>query len=575
MHCCMNMPIAGLRASLIAGSVIAVMGCSVTTNQPPVDLKRLAGNAAQTSTITVKQSEAESNDQIETKLSDPLQLVSNEDEATTDLEDLPEAAEFLTDEDSAAEPEERAIEDYLQPIPLDLASGNASAVVIDQVVNSVHESYPLLAAALLENSIADGKQLATWGAFDTKFKSASQNGALGFYETYRQDIGFVQPIYNGGEFFSGYRIGRGNFQPWYLERQTNEGGEFKAGFRVPLLKNREIDERRAALWRATYEQQRVRPEVRAQLILFVREASIAYWTWIATGQQYRIWQQALELSEERNSRLQRRVEEGDLDPPALQDNLRSIALRESKLIDRGRKLQQSAVKLSLFYRSADGSPIIPEPSQLRDFPEPTEFLASQIESDIQVALSQRPELAALDALYRQINVDLAEANNEYLPTVDAQVWNSQDVGEPTSSKRDKSRYELEASLFIDVPLQRRKARGKSHAAEAKLSQVAVKRRFTQDKIVAEVQAAFAGLTAAYDRLGKAREAKRLAEYMADVERRRFELGQSGLLDVFIREQSAIEAADGEVEALLEYFAALANYTAALAFDWPMPAESKP
>ncbi|WP_197532202.1 TolC family protein [Symmachiella macrocystis] len=571
----MNMPIAGLRASLIAGSVIAVMGCSVTTNQPPVDLKRLAGNAAQTSTITVKQSEAESNDQIETKLSDPLQLVSNEDEATTDLEDLPEAAEFLTDEDSAAEPEERAIEDYLQPIPLDLASGNASAVVIDQVVNSVHESYPLLAAALLENSIADGKQLATWGAFDTKFKSASQNGALGFYETYRQDIGFVQPIYNGGEFFSGYRIGRGNFQPWYLERQTNEGGEFKAGFRVPLLKNREIDERRAALWRATYEQQRVRPEVRAQLILFVREASIAYWTWIATGQQYRIWQQALELSEERNSRLQRRVEEGDLDPPALQDNLRSIALRESKLIDRGRKLQQSAVKLSLFYRSADGSPIIPEPSQLRDFPEPTEFLASQIESDIQVALSQRPELAALDALYRQINVDLAEANNEYLPTVDAQVWNSQDVGEPTSSKRDKSRYELEASLFIDVPLQRRKARGKSHAAEAKLSQVAVKRRFTQDKIVAEVQAAFAGLTAAYDRLGKAREAKRLAEYMADVERRRFELGQSGLLDVFIREQSAIEAADGEVEALLEYFAALANYTAALAFDWPMPAESKP
>ncbi len=569
------MPIARLRASLIACSVIAAVGCSVTTNQPPVDLKRSTNSAAQASATTVDPTESEYDDQNETKLGDPLQLVSDEVEAAPVPEDLPEEAEYLTDKDPAAEPEERAVEDYIQPIPLDLGAGNASAVVIDQVVNSVHESYPLLAAALLENSIADGKQLATWGKFDTKFKSASQNGALGFYETYRQDIGFVQPIYSGGEFFSGYRIGRGNFQPWYQERQTNEGGEFKAGFRVPLLKNREIDERRAALWRATYEQQRVRPEVRAQLIMFVREASIAYWTWIATGQQYRIWQQALELSEERNSRLQRRVEEGDLDPPALQDNLRSIALRESKLIDRGRKLQQSAVKLSLFYRSADGSPIIPEPSQLRDFPEPTEFLASQLESDIQVALSQRPELAALDALYRQVNVDLAEANNEFLPSVDAQVWNSQDMGEPTSSKRDKSRYELEASLFIDVPLQRRKARGKSHAAEAKLSQVAVKRRFTQDKIVAEVQAAFAGLTAAYDRLGKAREAKRLAEYMADVERRRFELGQSGLLDVFIREQSAIEAADGEVEALLEYFAALANYTAALAFDWPMPAESKP
>jgi len=440
------------------------------------------------------------------------------------------------------------------------------AIVLGDVVASVYDSYPLLVAAFLEGAIADGNQLATWGAFDTKLKGATENGPTGFYQTYRNSAGLNQPIYHGGEVFGGYRIGRGFFEPWYLERQTNDAGEFKAGVRVPLLRNRNIDARRADLWRATFDQQRVRPEIRAELIEFVREASIAYWIWIAAGKQYDIGREALRLSVERNARLQRRVEEGDLDPPVQRDNDRSIAQRESKLIDRRRKLQQSAVKLSLFLRSPDGVPIVPAENQLGEFPSPVNIPAAQIDSDIQAALSQRPELAALDALRRRVNVDLAEACNDCLPNVDAQLVGSQDLGEPTSSKRDKSEFELEAAVFVDVPLQRRKARGKSRAAQAKLSQLAAKRRFTQDKIIAEVQAAYAGLRAAYERVAKARESKRLAEYMAGIERTKFDLGETDLLSVFLREQAAIEAADEGVIALLEYFIAEADYVAALADD---------
>ena len=81
---------------------------------------------------------------------------------------------------------------------------------------------------------------------------------------------------------------------------------------------------------------------------------------------------------------------GDLDPPVLQDNLRSIAQREAKLIDRRRKLQQSAVKLSLFLRTPDGIPIIPSESALGSFPEPERVPQSQLEADVAVALRQRP-----------------------------------------------------------------------------------------------------------------------------------------------------------------------------------------
>ena len=445
---------------------------------------------------------------------------------------------------------------------------HSPTISLADVVASIHSTFPLLEAAYQQNQIAAGNQTAAWGAFDTKLKAASENGPLGFYETYRNSSGFSRPIYHGGEVFGGYRVGRGDFQPWYLERQTNDGGEFKAGISVPLLRNREIDARRAELWRATYDRQRAEPEIRAQLILFVRDGSIAYWTWIAAGRQYEVGKRALGLAEKRNAQLERKVDVGDIDPPVLQDNLRAIAKREAKLIDLRRKLQQAGVKLSLFLRTSDGVPLVPEESKIVDFPPPTEAVESQLETDVGIALGERPELAALDAFARRINVDLAEAHNDLLPTVDAQIFGSQDVGAPTSKKRDKSQFEFEAGIFVEFPVQRRKARGKSQAAHSKLVQLAAKRRFTEDKIRAEIQSAYAALSAAFERLAKARESKRLAEYMAGVERRKFDLGQSDLLSVVLREQYAIEAAESEVDALLEFFSAKADYDAAMARDWP-------
>ena len=436
------------------------------------------------------------------------------------------------------------------------------------IAQSIHGTFPLLEAAYQEIGIAEGKQIAAMGAFDTKLKAVSENGPLGFYETYRNSAGVSQPLYQGGEVFGGYRIGRGNFQPWYQERNTNDGGELKAGVRFPLLRNREIDARRAELWRADFDRQRAQPEIQAQLIPFVRDGSIAYWNWIAAGRKYEIGKNALELAVKRNDNLKRKVDVGDTDPPVLQDNLRAIAKREAKLIDLHRKLQQSAIKLSLFYRTSDGQPLIADRTQLTDFPEPQALDETKIAFDVNSALANRPELAALEALIQRVNVDLAEASNDTLPSIDAQLVGSQDLGAPTSKKRDKSELELELGLFVDVPLQRRKARGKIRVAQAKLVQLSAKRRFTEDKIWAEVQIASAALIAAYDRLSKARESRRLSDYMSEIELRKFELGDSDLLKVALREQYAIEAAEAEVDALLEYFTARADYDAALARDWP-------
>jgi hypothetical protein len=438
---------------------------------------------------------------------------------------------------------------------------------LEEVVASVYRSHPLIESAVLSRVIAAGDQFSAWGAFDLKLKGASENAPLGFYETYRQSAGFQQALFGGANVFGGYRIGRGNFQPWYLERQTNAGGEFKAGVLAPLLQNRGIDGRRAELWRRDWARQEVEPLIRAEFIAFVRAASVAYWQWVAAGQAYLVADQLLQLAVQRTEGLERRVAAGDLPRIELTDNERLIVSRRAKQIDARRKLEQSAIKLSLFFRDAQGRPIVPPGNLLPPaFPPSRRYDRAQVLADIPRAQRNRPELAALEFARRQIEVDLAQARNQLLPEVNAGLVTSKDLGTPTSPKNDKGPLVLEGGLYVDVPLQRRKARGKIRALEAKRGQVLAKQRFTSDKITTDVQNAAAAVVAAQERIEQNRRSVELAQTMAQAERRKFDLGDSDLFLVNQREQQQTDAALLLVGSLLEYFAARADYRAALGID---------
>lgn len=438
---------------------------------------------------------------------------------------------------------------------------------LSHVTESIRQTYPLLESAFLARNIADGEQLAAAGNFDLNASGASESGPLGFHETYRHRFGFDQPLYGGGNVFAGYRIGRGFFQPWFLERETNKGGEFKAGVRLPLTQNRDIDKRRAELWRTTYGRRRVEPEIQAQLIEFVVFGSYAYWEWVAAGRKVEIARSLLELATQRQQGLQQRAEKGDVARIVLTDNERLIISRRAKLTDARQKFRQAAVKLSLFLRQPDGSPFVPPENLLPDsFPTPEPVDENRMDRDIQRALDNRPEFQIFALRQRQLEVDLAQAENLRRPSLDVHLTGSQDVGQPTSSKREKSEFELEAGLFFSVPVQRRKARGKIRAVEGKLAQLAIKRRFTRDKIITEVQTVYAALLAAYQRIGQTRRAFELAKKMEDAERTKFAAGESNLLDVNLRETQTAEAAATLVDALLEYFRARAAYRAALALE---------
>jgi outer membrane protein TolC len=200
------------------------------------------------------------------------------------------------------------------------------------------------------------------------------------------------------------------------------------------------------------------------------------------------------------------------------------------------------------------------------FPEPTAPDRTEFAAAVEAAVAQRPEIRELDLQRQQAEVDLSLGENMRLPSFDAVIQASKDVGAPASKKGDKTPFELEAGLMFELPLQRRKADGKIREASGKLSQLAAKREFTQNKIANQVQDAQSALATSFDRVALARRNVTLARRLEAAERQRFDAEDSDLLRVALQEAAEIEATLLEFDTLADYFKARAALRAAIGAD---------
>lgn len=495
--------------------------------------------------------------------SEPEKDTANKDgesprDALEELEDLPE---------QLTRPAVKIRSSAAETLDPQRAGQNLPPLLLSDVVISVTERYPSFLAAQEEYEIQAGKELAAWGAFDTKIKAESINEPLGFYKTYRHLAKLEQNTWRGGTIYSQYRLGAGDFPDWYGERKTDKGGEFKLGFLQPFLRDQAIDERRTEILLAQLRVNQVEPFVQAQLLDFVQSASAAYWSWVAAGQAYMLNRELLLITDERNKAMKLRVEKEDLPRLQLLQNERLIASRRAKLIEAERKLQQSSIKLSVYLIDSNGQPTPPSPAYLpKAFPQPLAPDGNRFEEDVALAMSNRPEPRELNIIRQQAEVERAYGTNQLLPNLSGGMDISKDVGEPSSSKRDKTPFEMSAGLYFDIPLQRRKAWGKIRSSEAKIHQVALKQQSVGNKIRSEVQDAVSAMVASYERFIQARISAELAEKVVDLEREIFAAGGGDILTVALQETAALDAELAVIDALADYFKAVAEYRAALGLN---------
>ena len=234
----------------------------------------------------------------------------------------------------------------------------AEPLTIEELLASVDRAFPLIEAVVAERRLAEGAAVSARGEFDLKLKAEAESQQFGFYRN-ESVKGFLEQNTTlwGTTVYGGYRVGRGTFGPYDEKALTLSGGEWSGGFRMPLLKDRAVDRRRADLQTTTLEQQGAEFTISKERLKIYKAALKQYWDWVAAGRQIAVAKGLLELAEQRNQQLEDTVKLGQLAPIEVTDNLRAILQRRSALVIAERYVQGAGIELSLFFRDAGGGSV--------------------------------------------------------------------------------------------------------------------------------------------------------------------------------------------------------------------------
>lgn len=434
----------------------------------------------------------------------------------------------------------------LTPLLAFASEGRQRPLEFHEVLESVQAHDPRIREAVERLRAAESKTTAARGAFDPRLEGAGKIMTGSYYDLRSADVELRQPTTVwGSEVYVGYRVGLGVNERWptYRDNQTLSGGEVRAGIEVPIWRGGLIDPDRAERSRAIRLEEAAGEGLAVTKLDLELAAARAYWNWVGAGQNREVAKSLLDLAEQRDRQLRRRLEAGSIPEFDVLDNERILLERKAFLISANRAFEKATFALSLFMRDSQGAPIDAAAERVPDRIALAPIDGLAVDRAIQQVLQCHPELAKARAELAAAEVDQKLARNEVAPELEAIFEYSRDLGELTNTDLD---FTLPGNVFevgvkLSMPLAFRKERGRAGAARAALAEKQAQLHFAADRLRARTRDAASAVEAAQARASLTEEVVDTAAELAEGERRRFEVGSSNLVFVNLREQQAAMA----------------------------------
>ncbi|MDJ0979634.1 MAG: TolC family protein [Erythrobacter sp.] len=435
----------------------------------------------------------------------------------------------------------------------------------EEVLRSSALTFPRILEAFEREAAARSDQLAADGAFDLMLNAEYYDRYTGTFSGGFGESKATQPIAPfGGEVFASYRLSDGRFPTYENIYNTNELGEFKVGALFSLLRNRRIDQRRFNVEDTRLAASQARLDVLLVQLNVQFEALRAYWTWVAAGNEIRVYEGLLEIAEARAVGLSRQVQAGALPSIALNENEQNVIRRKSLLEEAKRGFITASNLLSFYLRDENGILIVPSREQLPDINKLADLpdvqtLMAMARSDV---LDQRPELRNFRIQLERARNRVELRRNDLKPNLDLSVELSRDFGPIGDGGPTFDSTDTVVGLTLSVPLQRRTARGAVQRAEAELREIELREQRTADQIRVELDNILANLNTALRQAGLANDEVEQATIVVAGERTRFRLGAGDFLSVNLQEERAADAQVRAIRAELNGRLAAASFSAA-------------
>ncbi|MEL6182877.1 MAG: TolC family protein, partial [Myxococcota bacterium] len=337
---------------------------------------------------------------------------------------------------------------------------------------------------------------------------------------------------------------------------------------LPLLQDRAIDAQRAKLLQANLKLEANRLALDAQALATARDAAIAYWVWVGSGQKLLIAIRLMRLAEQRERAIEALIASGAIPGAERLENRRVLLARRQEVLKAVRKLEKASIKLALYLRDDNGDPVLPDPRTLPNTLEaPQPIGEALLERARAIAMEQRPEVDQMQANMQIAEIEVELSENQVNPELDLMASTSWDLGNtPADLDKKLGPPVVEWGLSLKVPLQMRKPRGQRDAARARRVGIAFDNQLAADTLLNQVDDAISALRTAQSVVPVARDGAQMANLRAEAERRRFIAGSTDLFKVNLLEDYAAQSEAKLVDALADLNAAHAILKTVLGYS---------
>ncbi len=435
-------------------------------------------------------------------------------------------------------------------------------VELKDVIQSSQKHYPLIQSALFDIEAAQMKVKESMGQFDLTLKAKSDNRIDGYYDGKNTDIQLIKPLFfMNSQLYGGYRISNGKFPTYDGKMETLSDGEFRLGLGVSLWKDLLIDDKRFALWSNQINEEVKKLKKIAIDQKIQKEATKAYFTWLAKANIMRQYQELLSNFEKRDEGIKKRIKNGDLAAIYGVENNQYVFKRKTDLVEAKQSFLEASQELSLYLRDEQGKPKIPSleeaPSNFITEKKITSLEAKQAEKTL---LEKDLDLKTTSLILAQIQNESKLAHNKLRPKLDVNFEVSKDQGQGAKNLQPMDQRLL---LNIEVPIERREAKGKIGKAEAERRSMQEQVKLMTDQKIATLNKNINYINNIIEIIQNSQEEIKLAEILVKAEAEKVKQGYSEFFLLNMREQNLIDAKVKNIKAHADYQKVLAEYKESL------------
>lgn len=421
------------------------------------------------------------------------------------------------------------------------AVAHGDSLTLEAFLARVRDAHPVARQAEAARAQARADLRAARGGFDPSVSASwdyKRFKGIGYYD--ELDARLTVPTPWGVDVKVGWERAAGAIiNP---ERKTPGTGLLSAGLSIPIGPRLLTDERRTGVRQAEMAADAADADADAAVVRLLQQAARDWGAWYEADARARIAREGVALARFRLDAVRARVREGDV---AAIDSVEALAEWDRRVlaeIDASAALASARLAVTGYLWESNGAASALEPAARPVLGASVADGARRVdEAQLARLAREHPSVLAARARWLQAEAQRRLVLTQVLPSASAEV-SALGAGSSLGSlpALSEAADDAKAGVSVRIPLFARRELGRLRAAEARTRQLAAER----DRVMRDVQLAAerAAIELAAVEAQVAGQARVLAasEVLLAAEQRRFDIGESSLLVVNLRERAVLD-----------------------------------